>query len=564
MSEMIALEGAGASPGIGTGPAYVVSSGAPEIPELEDAATVFVAATATAAAQLNSLAGEADVSGLAEAAEILRAQALMAEDPMLADEVTSRLDGGIGLGGALTEAAVSLADALRATGVEYLAQRAADVAEVTNRIAFAVVGEVPAGLGDIVTPSVVVAQALTAADTAAMNPALVNGFATEEGGPTGHVAVIARALGIPAAVGVAGVVAAAQAGDEMIVDGGSGAVIVRPDDATTAEFKKVAATREALLEAAAAFRGEAVTFGGRPMTIAANVGSSEDVAAAVEAGADGVGLYRTEFLFLDTAEPPSEESQATTYSEAVTSFEHPVVIRTLDIGGDKPAEFVDVPPEENPFLGVRGMRLYAQERKLALTQARALLRSAVGGELWVMTPMIATVEDAKWMRELYDEAKESLTTDGIDHGDVKLGVMVEVPSAALTALALAAHVDFFSIGTNDLTQYTMAADRTSGALAGYADAAHPAVLRLCAMTAAAAGESGVSVSVCGEAAADPALAVLFAAMGMDKLSVNPNSVNLVKKSISEADPATAADLLNQALSAPGAAEVRGLLADAGL
>ncbi len=564
MNQMQIRNGAAASPGIGVGPAYVVSSGAPTIPDVAEPASAFAAAAEAASAQLNHLADAAEASGLKEAAEILRAQALMAEDPMLADEVEQRLQQGDSLADALAGASVALAEALQNTGVEYLAQRAADVAEVVNRIAHTIAGVTPAGLGDIGEPSVVVARVLTAADTAAMNPALVRGFVTEEGGPTGHVAVIAKALGIPAVVGVAQALASVENGDGVIVDGIAGTVIVRPDAATTTEYAERAARRQVLVAAAQSYRGWSISFGDRAMTVAANVGSPGDVAAAAEEKADGIGLYRTEFLFLDTAEAPSEDSQLVAYGEALTAFEHPVVIRTFDIGGDKPAEFVAVAPEENPFLGVRGMRLYAQERHLALTQARALLRAAMHGELWVMAPMIATVTDARWMRELYDAARESLDAEGVEYGVVKLGAMVEVPAAALNAAALARHVDFFSIGTNDLTQYTLAADRTSGVLASYADAADPAVLRLCAMTATAGGEHGLSVSVCGEAAADPALAVLYAAMGMDKLSVNPNSVNLIKKSLDEFDAGTAADLLQLTLRAASASEVRGLLTEAGL
>ncbi|NND03565.1 MAG: phosphoenolpyruvate--protein phosphotransferase [Acidimicrobiia bacterium] len=560
MTDMTVLQGSAASPGIGEGPAFVLRVEEPELPELEEPHAAFLAAADTATNQLTELATAAESAGLAEAGEILRAQAMMAEDPMLADEVKSRLAAGAGIGEALDGAVAQIAEALRNSGSEYLAERAADVGEIAKRIRFAIAGVVPAGLSDITDPAVVIARALTAADTAAMNPELVTGFVTEEGGPTGHVAVIARALGIPAAVAVDGATSAVETGEHVIVDGGAGTSIIRPDDETVEEYVAKAAAHRKKMEAAEQYRGKAIGFGDRKMSIAANVGSPDDIGIATAAGADGVGLFRTEFLFLDADEPPSEDKQVEVYREAVESFDAPVVIRTFDIGGDKPAPYLNLPEEENPFLGVRGMRLYEAEWDLALSQARSLLRAATAGELWVMAPMVADVTDAAKMKELFDEAAKALDAEGLEHGSVKLGVMVEVPSAALNAAALANHVDFFSIGTNDLTQYTVAVDRTSAPLARYLDAAEPAVLKLCAETARAGAAAGVSVSVCGEAASDPGLALLFAAMGMDKLSVNAPAVNLIKQTVAEADPAAIVPVLKKCLAAESAGDVRQLLA----
>ena len=390
----------------------------------------------------------------------------------------------------------------------------------------------------------------------------VLGIVTEEGGPTGHVAVIARSLRIPAVVAVSGATETVATGEEVIVDGGAGQVVIRPDAETRVAYEAAAEAFAARLEAAQQYKGVGVEVDGRKMSIAANVGNPSDIETAVEEGADGVGLYRTEFLFLDRAEPPTEDEQVEVYRQALAAFEEPVVIRTFDIGGDKPADYLEVPFEENPFLGVRGMRLYAQEHDLALTQARALLRAASSGELWVMAPMVTTVDDAIAMRQLFDTAAAALDAEGLEHGPVKLGIMVEVPSAALNAVGLARVVDFFSIGTNDLSQYTLAVDRTSAPLAHYMDAADPAVLRLCAMTAEAGSQAGVSVSVCGEAAADPGLALLFAAMGMDKLSVTAPAVNLIKKSLAEVDSTTLQPLLDQCLAAASPQEVRELLSGA--
>lgn len=556
------LNGAAASPGIAEGVAYVVITEEPQIPELEAPKTAFDNAANTAAQQLRALADQATNSGLPEAAEILGAQALMADDPMLASEVHTRLDSGQEIDQAIDEAVDLVVSALENSGSEYLAARAPDIREIARRIRFALAGTSPRDLTSITRPSVVVAESLTAADTASMNPELVVGFVTEGGGPTGHVAVIARSLEIPAVVGVAGATQAIPDGVPVVVDGSNGEVISEPDDETVATVRKKAAVEEQLRIVATGSLGTTATFGDRAITIAANVGGLDDITSAVAQQADGVGLFRTEFLFLDTDQPPDEATQTEVYTKAVAAFDHPVVVRTFDIGGDKPARYIDIPAEENPFLGVRGMRLYPLYETIALGQARALLRASVAGELWVMAPMVSTLDDVRYMDILFDRARSDLNTAGIEFGGIKLGIMVEVPSAALNAAAFAGHVDFFSIGTNDLTQYTMAVDRTSGPLAGYTDAADPAVLKLCAMTAAAGNAAGVSVSVCGEAGSDQLLAPLFAAMGMDKLSVGAPAVNLIKHVVSSVDPNLAKRTLDQCLVAGSAGDVRRIASEA--
>lgn len=556
------LTGAGASPGIVEGTAYVIVEIEPEIPSFDDPVQAFDDAATEASSQLTTLAASATESGLEEAAEILTAQAMMADDPMLAEEVRTRLASGLAVGGALDESVELVVAALEASGSEYLAARAPDIREIGRRIRFALAGITPRDLSSLHRPSIIVAEALTAADTASMNPALVLGFVTEGGGPTGHVAVIARSLEIPAAVGVAGATTSISDGETLILDGSTGEVITTPDDGARAAFYEKRQIREAQRRAASSAIGTTAVFGERAMRIAANVGGLDDVAAAVEQQADGVGLFRTEFLFLDTDQPPGEDEQVEVYSKAVSSFDNPVVVRTFDIGGDKPARYIDIPHEENPFLGVRGMRLYPHYEEIALTQARALLRASVAGDLWVMAPMVSTVGDIEIMADLFDRARADLDSDNLAYGDIKLGIMVEVPAVALNAAALASRVEFFSIGTNDLTQYTLAVDRTSGPLAGYTDAADPAVLRLCAMTASAANAAGISASVCGEAGSDPLLAPLFAAMGMDKLSVGAPAVNLIKHILTSVDPRVAGAALRDCLEADSAKQVRQIASSA--
>jgi phosphotransferase system enzyme I (PtsI) len=555
----------GASVGIAIGPVYRVNTMVPVVPDFDDPAGAFAGAAAAVLRDLTTLKEKAAAAGRTEASEILGAQALMAEDPMLAAAVSDSLAAGSTLGTAIDEAAASISGVLAAMEDEYLAARSADVLEIADRIRHRLAGTSSAGLGEIREPVVVVASTLTAADTSQLDPELVLGFITEQGGPTSHVAVIARTLGIPAVVGAAGAVGYAEAASTVALDGEVGDVEFDPSPEVLADFAERAELAEARARVAATYGGKRIEFSGRGIRIAANIGSPDDINRAVENAADGVGLFRTEFLFLDRATPPTEDEQYEAYLAAVKGFDDPVVIRTLDIGGDKPASYLETPDEENPFLGERGVRLYGMFPDLFASQARALLRAAVAGDLWVMVPMVATVADLLGVKATMASAADELEAAGAEIGSPKIGVMIEVPSAAVTARALARHADFFSIGTNDLTQYTLAADRMNGRLADYSDAAHPAVLGLCKVTADAALEAGISVAVCGGAAGDPVTATLFAGMGMDKLSVAPPLVNRTKAVIDGLDPNAVAAALDQALAADSADEVRtlvgGLLGD---
>jgi phosphotransferase system enzyme I (PtsI) len=554
------LKGAGASVGVVVGPVFIISDEQGEIPELDSPVDAIRQASNDVRDQLVELSAAAAELGRTEPAEILNAQSLMAEDPMLIDEVESRLSDGMSLGDALHGARDQVADMLASMNDEYLAARAHDVREVADRIFRHLSGVTAQGLSDMTTPAVVVASALTAAETATMDVDFVLGFAAAEGGPTGHVAVIARSLGIPAVVGTVNLMEVVAAGDVVGINGSSGRVAVNPSEQVVLEFESDRLKYEAQKRAAALYKGRPVTFGNRPIAIAANVASGPDIATAVAAQSDGVGLYRTEFLFLDGDSAPTEDEQYVLYRAAVEAFEDTVVVRTFDIGGDKPAPYLELPEEENPFLGVRGVRLYDQFAELFQSQARALLRASVHGKLSVMIPMVGTVDDLTGARHHFDVARTRLASEGVPYGDIKLGVMIEVPSAALNAKQLAQTADFFSIGTNDLTQYTMAADRTAGALAHYSDAAHPAVLRLCKIAAKAANKRGITISVCGESAADPVTALLFAAMGIHKLSVSPMAVDMVRSTIDNADADVVKDLLKRALKANSAGEVRQIMA----
>ncbi len=526
------LKGIGASPGSVIGPAVVLLTPEIVMPDFEDPARAVDAAASKVATDLQDRSDRARASGRDEAADVLHAQSLMATDPMLADAVGQHLDQGLTT--ALDLAADDLSTMLSSLSDPYLAARADDVGEVIERLRrrLANIDDEPVTVDQ---PSVLLAERLTAAETAQLDPEHVLAFVTQDGGPTGHVAIIAQSLEIPAVVGVEGLMDAVGNGGEespsihtVAVDGSVGLVICEPDAAEIQDFKQRSKNRDALMSRVSKARGTSPTFDGTPVAVSANVGGPEDVARAKEEQADGIGLYRTEFLYIDRSEPPSEDEQYELYRDALQSFDETVVLRTFDLGGDKPPRFIELETEENPFLGVRGVRLYDQLDELLVTQIRAAVRAAPYGRLALMIPMISSADEYRKVR-----AKIDATIPGVGLGaNLQTGIMVEVPSIALTARSVADEVDFFSIGTNDLTQYTMAADRTNTKMSASQDPLHPAVLRLCQATV----EAGRPVSVCGQAATEPFAAAVFLGLGVTKLSVNASAVNLIKSTVAAQTP----------------------------
>jgi phosphoenolpyruvate-protein phosphotransferase (PTS system enzyme I) len=459
-----------------------------------------------------------------EAAEILEAQVLMAEDPTLAEAVTARTAAGAAAESALY-AAFGLFRATLAEAGEYLAARVADLDDLAARAVAAAAGRPMPGVPVREEPFVLVAGDLAPADTALLDLRLVLALVTEQGGPTSHTAILARSRGIPAVVGVAGALAKLAENDLVVVDAGQGAVYVAPDG----QFVRLAREREAARRAAAALAavdGVPIrTPDGREVKLLANIGGGAEVADARAAGAEGVGLFRTEVLYLGATRPPTLEEQTEAYREVLAGFtSHHVIARTLDAGADKPLPFLPLGEEPNPALGVRGIRAFngGAHEHLLDTQLAALAAAAeaTGTELWVMAPMIADAAEARWFAAKARAA-----------GIAKVGVMIEVPAAALCAREVLAEVDFASIGTNDLTQYTMAADRLLGALGALQDAGHPAVLKLIAMTAAAGAELGKPVGVCGEAAGDPRLAAELVRLGVTSLSMAPAAIAEVRAAL---------------------------------
>ncbi|WP_371672866.1 phosphoenolpyruvate--protein phosphotransferase [Streptomyces sp. NBC_00289] len=457
-----------------------------------------------------------------EAQAVLEAQAMMAQDPELMADVDRRIAVGSTAERAVYDALAAYRALLAGAG-EYLAGRVADLDDVRNRIVARLLGVPMPGVPDSDEPYVLIARDLAPADTALLDPTLVLGFVTEEGGPTSHSAILARALGVPAVVALPGAGELAE-GTMIAVDGSSGEIFVNPSEEKKAQLESAAAERKAAL---AASTGPGATSDGHKVPLLANVGGPADVPAAVEAGAEGVGLFRTEFLFLDDSKnAPSEEKQVEAYRKVLEAFpEGRVVVRVLDAGADKPLEFLTPADEPNPALGVRGLRTLLDHPEVLRTQLSALAKASEGlpVHLEVMAPMVADRADAKAFAQACREA-------GLH---AKFGAMVEIPSAALRARSILQEVEFLSLGTNDLAQYTFAADRQVGAVSRLQDPWQPALLDLVALSADAAKAEGKSCGVCGEAASDPLLACVLTGLGVTSLSMGAASIPYVRAALAK-------------------------------
>jgi len=471
-------------------------------------------------------------------------------------------DDGKNAAEAWHEAAEAVADDYRALDDEYLQVRAEDLTGVARQVVAALTGV--AATGTLSAPGIVVAADLTPADTASLDRDLALGIATTAGSPTSHSAILARSLGIPAAVGLGEGLLSVPEGAELLLDGDAGTVHVDPDAELAAEYKRRSVERKQAARSARAAAAEpAVTLDGRRIEVVANIGSPDDVATAIENGAEGVGLLRTEFLFLERDSMPSEDEQVAAYTSIAKGLQgRPLILRTLDVGADKPLPYLPQRSEANPFLGVRGIRLALEQPDLLETQLRAVLRTAAEYPLKVMFPMVATLEEYRQAKAMLADVRAGLERAGVPTPDeLDVGVMIEVPAAALAAEQFAPEVDFFSLGTNDLTQYTMAAERGNAAVAGLADGLHPSVLRLIRTVAEAAKEHGKWAGICGELASDPVAVPVLVGLGIAELSANAPAIPAVKQAVRGLDGEAARDLAEQALELSSAAEVRQLVAD---
>jgi len=501
-----------------------------------------------------------DIQGLIERStskairEIFITHQEMLDDPELTDEVDTRLKQGESAEAAwmsVIEAAAkqqeSLQDAL-------LAERAADLRDIGRRVLAQLCGVETAQEPD--EPYILVMDEVGPSDVARLDPARVAGILTARGGATAHSAIVARALGIPSLVGAGPAVLLLASGTPLLLDGQRGRLHVDADAATLQRATVERDTREQRLQAAAAQRHEpALTRDGHAVEVFANIGESAGVAAAVEQGAEGIGLLRTELIFMAHKQAPDEATQEAEYRRVLDGLGgRPLVVRTLDVGGDKPLPYWPIAKEENPFLGVRGIRLTLQRPQIMEAQLRALLRSADNRPLRIMFPMVGSVDEWRQAREMTERLRREIPV-----ADLQLGIMIEVPSAALLAPVLASEVDFFSVGTNDLTQYTLAIDRGHPTLSAQADGLHPAVLQLIDITVRAAHAHGKWVGVCGELAADPLAVPVLIGLGVDELSVSARSIPEVKARVREFSLSEAQGLAQKALAVGSPAEVRALV-----
>jgi phosphotransferase system enzyme I (PtsI) len=557
-------QGLAAAPGIAIGPAAVLKkttgdleqTGPAAEPQEEEAR--LTAAVEAVRRELTALKERTEREVGAEQAAIFGAHLLMLDDPALVGE-TRRLirEEKLAAPAALTRVVDDLAAVLDALPDEYLRERAADVRDVGGRL----LAELTGARTEVVlpAPAVVVGADLTPSQTAQLPKDKLLALLSGTGGRTAHVAILARSLGIPAVVGLGERLSTVRDGDLVAVDGTQGLVAVNPSDQELEEWRRRQAAAEEEKARLAAFKDlPGVTRDGRRVELAANIGTPGDVGPAQALGAEGVGLFRTEFLYMDRTDLPSEEEQFEAYRTAVAAFApQPVIIRTLDIGGDKELPYLGLTREENPFLGLRAIRFSLARPEVFRTQLRAILRAGAYGNVKVMFPMVATPAEVRSARRHLEEVREELSRAGVKLAEkIEVGIMVEVPAAALAADLLAPEVDFFSIGSNDLIQYTLAADRHNERVAYLYEPFHPAVLRLIERTIRAAHAAGIWAGMCGELAGDRLATPLLLGLGLDEFSMAAGSLPAVKERLRALSYAEAQRIAATALSLPDAAAVR--------
>ncbi|SDF45966.1 phosphoenolpyruvate--protein phosphotransferase [Sporolituus thermophilus] len=514
-------------------------------------------ALSEAAAELRAMANAARGAGKADLAAVLDVQLEILSDPVVKDEIIAKIRAQLPAPQAVLDTYEHYAAEFAAMDDEYFRARAADIRDAGRRVARRLLNAPAVALED--SAVVLFGGEIEPSLLAEADNGQLAGLILGQAGITSHAAIIAKSRSIPAVAVAKEVFPELADGLEVIVDGNAGAIIINPDKQERDHYQRLAsdyARRQREVQAAAML--PATTVDGAKITVAANIARPQDMTVALKAGCEGVGLFRTEFVFAGRATPPTEEEQFKQYSQTVKQCgEHLCVIRTLDVGGDKPLPYINHEREQNPFLGWRGIRISLSLPELFLAQLKAILRAGCYGKVAVMLPMVACIDELHQAKQFMAEAKRQLAEQGQPFAkDVPLGIMVETPASALMADVWAQECDFFSIGTNDLIQYTLAADRGNPRVSSLYSCYHPAVLRLIKAAADAARKQGIWVSVCGEMAADPLAAALLVGFGVDKLSVNPASAPEIKAAIRRLSVAQAKEVANEVLAMTSADEVK--------
>ena len=558
------FNGIGASPGIVIGKALVVEENEiviekkaindveAEVNKLNDAVKVSKTELEKVKAKVANDLGE-------EEAEIFGAHLLVLEDPEFIGEAENKIKSeSLNAEYALNEVKDMFVTIFESMDNDYMRERAADIKDVTNRVLRHILGIKIVDLSAIDEEVVLVAHDLTPSDTATMNKAMVQGFLTDIGGRTSHTAIMSRTLEIPAVVGLSDITYQAKDGDIIVFDGDKGQVYINPDQTLIDEYQDKKRVFEEDKKALAQLKGqESKTIDGKRVELAGNIGTPDDVEGLIKNDAEGVGLYRTEFLYMNNDEFPSEEIQYEAYKKVLEGMDgKPVVIRTLDIGGDKKLSYVEMDEEMNPFLGYRAIRLCLDKTDIFRTQLRALYRASVHGKLRIMFPMISSLEELLAAKEMCQKVKDELKDESVAYAeDVELGMMIEIPSAAVISDILAKHVDFFSIGTNDLIQYTCAVDRMNQKISYLYNQFNPAVLRLIKLVIKNAHQEGKWVGMCGEAAGDQKMIPILLGFGLDEFSMSPISILRARRLINSVTEADMQKLSDQVLGLSTAEEI---------
>ena len=528
--------------------------------KVEEEIGKFAAAMAATLKQLDTIRQKAlDEMGPEEAA-IFEAHMQIAQDPSLSDGIKSLVESShTNVVAATAQTIETFANIFLGMEDPYMRERGADIKDIGDRLMRNMLGMNPRGLSHISGEVILVAQDLAPSDTASLDKNVVKGIVTAAGGPTSHAAIMARTLEIPAVMGV-GDIESFVDGDKAVVLGTDGIVEMNPSDADWDEYtNQAAAFQEELKRLRESANLEATTTDGHHVELFGNIGKAKDAKNALTMGAQGIGLYRTEFLYMENDELPAEDVQFEEYKKVAQDMKgKPVIIRTMDIGGDKELKCLDLPSEMNPFLGYRAIRISLNRPDIFKVQLRALLRASAFGDIHIMYPMIASVEEVKQANAMLDECKEELTAEGKEFNkDIKVGIMIEVPAAAVISPILAKYVDFFSIGTNDLCQYTLAVDRMNEAIGSLYQPLHPGVIRLIKHVIDASHEHGKFTGMCGELASDPVATMILLGLGLDEFSMTASSIPLIKNILRSVSKAECEEVANKALTMDTAEEITG-------